>query len=151
MSKLKDLFEEEAIMAISKIPTHLSGCSDRWIQTKTNSGKITVKSAYWLSISCFPPSNYDNLRGQVWKTKIHEWHKMLLWRISADCLPTKEKIGKFSELPDDMCLLCNSEKESALHIFTKCPLTKALWFGCQWGIRLDDFNFTNITDLLSFC
>ena len=75
---------------------------------------------------------------------------MLFWRISADCLLTKEKIGKFSELPDDMCLLCNSEKESALHIFTKCPLAKSLWFGCQWGIRLDDFNFTNITDFVKF-
>ena len=49
-----------------------------------------------------------------------------------------------------MCRLCNSEKESALHIFTKCPLTKALWFCCQLGIRLDDFNFNNITDFVKF-
>lgn len=75
---------------------------------------------------------------------------MLLWRIAADCLPEKEKIGKFSEFPDDMCWLCSSEKESALHILTKCPLTKALWFCCQWGIRLHDFNFISITDFVKF-
>lgn len=57
---------------------------------------------------------------------------MHLSKIDADWLPTREKIGKFTKLPDDLCSLCNSEKETVLHLFTKCPLTKDLWFDSQW-------------------
>ena len=56
-----------------------------------NSGTISIKHAYWLSRGSFPPTNRDNLRGCVSKTKIHEWHKMHLPNIDAD-FPTREKI-----------------------------------------------------------
>ena len=69
-----------------------------------NSGTISVKYAYCLSRGFFPPTNRDNLRGYVLKTKIHEWLKMHLSNIDAD-FPTREKIGKFTKLPIDLCLL----------------------------------------------
>ena len=154
-----------------------------------NSGTISIKYAYWLSRGSFPPTNRDNLRGYVSKTKIHEWHKM--HNIDAD-FPTREKIGKFTKLSIDLCLLlgctdmdigtnmgigttqrhkqflknyntkwqvryrydmiqhgydtgmtaqmkclyilgllCNSKKETMLHLFTICPLTKDLCFNSQ--------------------
>ena len=36
----------------------------------------------------------------IWKAKLHERHKMMIWRIVAGCLPTKDKLSRFVDAVD---------------------------------------------------
>ncbi len=72
----------------------------------------------------------DFLLSQIWKLKIHNRLKMLLWRIASDILPTYN-------------LLVLGQ-----NIFWECHFARALWFGCDWGIRTEYFQFLLTKDLI---
>lgn len=74
---------------------------------------------------------------------------MLLWRIAADCLLTKGRISRCIEMLDNSCPLCNEEVESTIHLLTTCHLSKALWYGSQWGIKTDEINFQSPDQFIS--
>ncbi|XP_075663049.1 uncharacterized protein LOC142632554 [Castanea sativa] len=97
-----------------------------------------------------PPSNIDVVKGLIWKTKIHEHFKTLLWRIAANLLPSKEIISRFNESMDLRCPLCSSAVEITLHLFTVCPFSKSLWFQSQWGLRMDVLNFDSPLEFVKF-
>ena len=91
---------------IHKIPIPSYPMEDSWSWTVRNSGSIFfffVKLFYWLCREGSPPWNLDYIRGQIWKSKIHECLKMLIWRIIANVLPTKEVISMFNENLDRSC------------------------------------------------
>ena len=130
-SKLRALFDDAKVASICQIPLPINVRSDKWIWTKSVHGELSVKSAYWLGRSSNPPPNQDLLRGQIWKTRIHERLKMVLWRVAANCLPTKDKRLRYDANADTICHLCNSGQESTIHLFIDCPLARALWFSSQ--------------------
>ena len=35
------------------------------------------------------------------------------------------------------------EEESSLHLFTNCPLERAIWFSSLWGLRLECWNLNS--------
>ena len=123
IAKLKFFFEDPVVELILSIPILVFQKEDSWDRTASNSGLFSVKSAYWLSRMESPPSNIDAIRGQIWKKKIHEHFKMLLWRIAANLLPSKEIISKFNESMDLCYPLCSSTVETTLHLFTVCPFS----------------------------
>ena len=100
---------------------------------QSNFGKFSVKSDYSLSRNFSPPPQ-DRIRGEIRRTIIHDRHKMFLWRLAANCLPTKENISRFVNSLDTSCSLCGLESESVIHLFSLCPVTKAIWFGSKWGL-----------------
>ena len=97
IAKLNYFFEELVVELILSIPIPVFQKEDCWAWTTSNSGLFSVKSAYWLLRVESLPSNIDVVRGQIWKTKIHERFKMLLWRIAINLLPSKEIISRFNE------------------------------------------------------
>ena len=92
------------------------------------SGELSVKSAYWLGRSSNPPPNQDLLRGQIWKTRIQERLKIVLWRVVANCLPMRDQRLWYDANANTNCHLCNTGPESTIHLFINCPLARALWF-----------------------
>ena len=150
ISKLRLLFEEQVVDLIQKIPIPNYHMEDSWSWTATNSGLFSVKSAYWLCREGLPPSNFDYIRGPIWRSKIHERLKMHLWRIAANVLPTMGVISKFNENVDRCCSLCNLALESSLYLFTVCHFAKSLWFRSHWGVRIDPLAFVLTTDFANF-
>ncbi|XP_050255022.1 uncharacterized protein LOC126700899 [Quercus robur] len=73
---------------------------------------------------------------------------MLLWRIAANVLPSKEVIGKFNENIDRGCPLCSLTDESSLHLFTVCTIAKAIWFQSQWGLRMEAIVFKSTSNFI---
>ena len=73
---------------------------------------------------------------------------MHLWRIAANCLPTKDCLAKFCDLDDVLCPLCKDAEESSLHLFISCPFTRAAWFNSQWGLRLENLNLNSPSHLI---
>nr|XP_023903213.1 uncharacterized protein LOC112015076 [Quercus suber] len=148
MAKLNYFFEESVVEIILNIPIPVFQREDCWAWTASNSGLFSVKSAYWLSRVESPPSNIDAVRGQ--KTKIRERFKMLLWRIAANLLPSKDIISRFNESMDLCCPLFISALETTLHLFTVCPFSKSLWYQSQWGLRMEVLNFESPSKFVNF-
>ncbi len=40
--------------------------------------------------------------------------------------------------------------ESDVHIFFKCPMAKAIWFGCQWSIKNESLNINSSDEIVKF-
>ncbi|KAL0011849.1 hypothetical protein SO802_006957 [Lithocarpus litseifolius] len=104
---------------ILSIPIPVFQKEDCWAWTASYSGLFSVKSAYWLSRVESPPSNIDAVKGQIWKTKLHERLKMLLKRVAANLLPSKEIISRFNQSMDLCCPICSSTVETTLHLFMR--------------------------------
>lgn len=70
---------------------------------------------------------------------------MHLWRIATNMLPTKLNLSRCASSIDVNCPLCNTEPESSLQLFTSCQLQLAqiLWFGCDWGLRVLNIQFSD--------
>ena len=75
---------------------------------------------------------------------------MLIWRIAADCLPTKANLARFLDIGDELCPLCKAEVESSIHLFALCLVAKALWFNSQWGVKSDALGFFSNLELIQF-
>ena len=114
------------------------------------SGELSVKSAYWLGRSSNPPPNQDLLRGQIWKTRIQERLKMVLWRVAANCLPMRDQRLWYDANANTNCHLCNTGQESTIHLFINCPLARALWFSSQWGISIDNCELSTSAQFIHF-
>lgn len=52
------------------------------------------------------------------------------WQLLLDRLPTRTNLCQRKVLHEDddlFCVFCNSQFESALHLFLHCPFTSSLW------------------------
>ena len=150
MAKLNYFFEEPVVELILSIPIPVFQKEDCLAWIASNSGLFSVKFAYWLSRVESPPSNINAVRGQIWKTKIHEHFKMLLWRIAANLVPSKEIISRFNGSMDLCYPLYSSAMETTLHLFTVCPFSKSLWYQSQWGLRMEVLIFESPSEFVNF-
>jgi hypothetical protein len=135
VSLLQEYFDEDSVNAICQIHLPLRPSPNKLCWIADPKGVFSVKSAYKLNLCHTWPSNPDTCWKALWKCKIHERLKTLIWRIGCNALPTNLNI--FSRLSKGclLCPLCGVEAESIPHIFFKCEVTRMFWFGTSWGIR----------------
>ncbi|KAL6514673.1 hypothetical protein OROGR_020252 [Orobanche gracilis] len=53
--------------------------------------------------------------------------KFILWLALGGRLATKERLAKFTALPDINCVFCNSDIESVNHITLNCSVVQQVW------------------------
>jgi hypothetical protein len=41
---------------------------------------------------------------------------------------------------DTLCNLCNEEVKTFSHLFFKCNVARAIWYGCKWSLQTDEIN-----------
>ena len=123
------------------IPVCVEPQNDKWFWAISLNGEFSVNSAYCALNGEASSLGRNTVKWKIWKSKLHERLKMLLWRIASEILPTREQLGRFYMDLEESCPLCGIEKETMLHLFTKCSLSRALWFGSTWGARLDSWHF----------
>ena len=136
--------------AILKIPVWHGNLEDKWVWTKITSGELSVKSAYKELITLEESVPCNEVLGKLWKVKIHNRLKMLLWRIAIELLPTKDKVQRFASNVDPSCHFCGNKVETQIHLFWHCHVARSLWFGSGWGIRLDKIHMENSLALVEF-
>ena len=73
---------------------------------------------------------------------------MLIWRIASEILPTRTVAAHKLGLGDISCPLCLDSKESIVHLFLKCLVSRAIWFGLRWAIHSSQFMVTNNKDII---
>uniref|UniRef100_A0A2N9IGZ4 Reverse transcriptase domain-containing protein n=1 Tax=Fagus sylvatica TaxID=28930 RepID=A0A2N9IGZ4_FAGSY len=137
MSLLQEHFDEESMTAICRIHLPFQSSRDKLCWIADPKGVFTVKSAYKLNISHTWPCNPDSCWKDLWKCKLHERLKILIWRIGCNILPTNLNIFSRLSKGSPLCPLCGVEEESISHLFFKCKVTRMFWFGTSWGIRAE--------------
>lgn len=119
-----------------------------WIPSK--SGNYSSKSAYLVAqsnrFSNNPTSCFNWKR--LWNAKLHNRHKLLLWRILNNVLPSKAKLNSLFSTSDLYCYFCNSNLENLDHLFINCPFIQQMWFISKWNYRIDLFTNTSVNSWL---
>ncbi|KAL0012539.1 hypothetical protein SO802_007647 [Lithocarpus litseifolius] len=117
---IADLFSADSARAILAIPIPYNSKQDKLIWVLDSKGMFSVKSIYDFSFRSSSGNNQqNNLWKKLWKARLPERLKMLLWRIGVDTLPTKESradihkakhnvISRFVELSKTFSALCPS-------------------------------------------
>ncbi|KAG6641550.1 hypothetical protein CIPAW_09G081400 [Carya illinoinensis] len=114
--------------------------TNRFIWTKTQNGRFSIKSAHHIASNMTSSINtvIPNISWKkIWKFKIHDRHKFLLWKILWNILPTRERLKRFiSSIPSTNCHFCDGSEETLLHLFIECPLSRILWSQSNWPLNL---------------
>ena len=150
VSKLYELFTEDSAKAIKKILVKVSQREDNWLWLKSYNGILLVKSAYKEILALSDSIEIAPVKSKIWKSKIHDRLKMVLWRVASDILPTKEKLIRFFPSMDPNCPLCDASSKSSLHLFVFCHAARSLWAGNVWGCKLDAMHFSNPGQFINF-
>ncbi|KAF4398975.1 hypothetical protein G4B88_023569 [Cannabis sativa] len=113
-----------------------------WKDSKV--GAFSVKGAYLSSQKSRLVEKQD-LWNWIWNCKIHPRQSMMLWRAVVGALPTSDKYGRIST---NDYLFCCSDNESPLHIFVKCSMAKALWFGGPFPLRTESIPGATLSEVI---
>ena len=146
---IRELFDPSSAQAILSLPIPFRPSQDKLLWVPNSKGCFTVKSAYQTAhdlSSPQPPS--ENHWKLIWRLNLPERTKMLLWRIAANVLPTRDNLSKRMTIRETCCTICKQEKESPCHLFLNCPVAKVLWFTACWGFKANEYSIINPVDIV---
>ena len=126
---------EELLQSVS-----VSQSEDSWKWEGDPSGVFSVKS---LRIIIENVSNSPFAGTLFWNKWIPPRVNCFVWRLLLNRIPTKlNLIVRGINLPSDSCPLCNSERETEVHLFYLCPVFLEIWkWVSNWcGIKVGHFN-----------
>lgn len=136
VQKLQSLYDQETIEEIQKII--LPANSRRQYQIiwiPNNKGKFSVKTVYQTMINSQEFNQqvpHLALFNKMWNLKIYDRHKLLLWKIFWNILPTRSKVKSIiPHIKTTNCALCNQEEEDLEHLFVKCLVNRIEFFGVE--------------------
>lgn len=110
--------------------TPISREQDSFVWAPSKSERFFVKSCYRENNKkkFHLASHIDwRLWKYLWHSSLHERHKVLVWKLLVNILPTKDRIKYFVSLPDLNCFLCDPAVESISHFLFDCPIVKLCW------------------------
>ncbi|XWS30075.1 hypothetical protein CRYUN_Cryun24cG0087200 [Craigia yunnanensis] len=65
----------------------------------------------------------------LWSLKLPLKMIIFLWKICSNSLPVPFVLHRFIPNISPLCPLCPKEDETLEHLFVKCPMARAVWFG----------------------
>ena len=104
--------------------------ADKSVWAGSTRGGFDVKSAYKLA----EHTNYMPAlsTGWIWKINTLPRIKTFIWRCVHDSIGVKGCLARRGFGTDDLCPICQEEKESALHALRDCARVRAVWL--QLGV-----------------
>lgn len=113
LAALNNLFEEDTINNILNIKFSQVDATNRIIWTPNSSSCHSVWSFYYLDQKEMFSTENSLLLKNFWNAKLHERHKILLWRIATGSLLW------FSN-EEGTCPLCETSTYNLKHLFVDC-------------------------------
>ena len=142
------IFDDISVEAVRKIIRSSLLCQDKFYWIKEHTGTFSVKSSYKISQEHKTIINHGVNWSKLWKLKIHERLKILMWQIESNTIPTKQNLEVRLGSNNSLCPLCNEDVESNANLFFHCQFARAIWFGCCWGLRSLWLNVANNEDII---
>ncbi|KAF7845080.1 ribonuclease H [Senna tora] len=126
MGKLMNALPRAAIDKILDVsPPGFYTDSDNPLWNRGKDNHFTTKSAY-LSIRNLENNNGNSVWNSIWKGNNQQRHKVLLWRLCHNSLPTRSRTATWSGA-SSTCPLCQHSRESNLHTFRDCSVVTRIW------------------------
>lgn len=75
----------------------------------------------------------------LWRSGLHEKHKLLAWKILHGVVPTKDRTKSYIPQADLSCYLCSSYAEYIDHLIFECPIAALCWLKSSWQLRIAQF------------
>lgn len=151
---LSQIFPITTIHRILATPIRWTQGNDEVWWPQSNSGILTVKSAYHAlriisnNQQDFPSSSTGTpnvLWKVIWNAKVPQKIKLFLWKLVHNILPVQENIFKKRITRSRDCPICKKEPETIEHTFLRCEWTRPVWFGLELG---SSFTNSNVNSLL---
>ncbi|KAJ0578957.1 putative reverse transcriptase zinc-binding domain-containing protein [Helianthus annuus] len=139
--------------SVGQLVTAISGTrirleNDKWRWSSEGDGLFTVKALKKMLKDDIHQDNGFVLQWCNWipsKVNIHAW------RLGMDRVPTALALMKRNiDIGDPVCPLCNSEEESADHVFLACFVASMVWQGISVWCKIPSIFAFSLKDLLSF-
>ena len=120
---------------IKSIPLCFTNAEDKLYWPSMVDGAYSVKAGYRFLIDNELISNVNPLASPhlkstwkgLWKLRIPNRTKTLMWRAISNALPTRVNLVKRKVPFDATCQLCGLEQESTLHALWSCPKLNGIW------------------------
>jgi hypothetical protein len=98
-----------------------------------SSDNVLVWSGKTFSINLVYKSLCDNgflfpWYTRIWKIGGSAKENLLLWKVMANALNTKDKLCRIGIISDNMCVFCKSETECNTHLFFECSFVFQIWY-----------------------
>ncbi|KAF4378896.1 hypothetical protein G4B88_008366 [Cannabis sativa] len=113
-----------------RIPLTTAGREDVWYWVKDSKGMFSVKSAYRHQQQAHGHINLNvstDMWKRLWNLKVPPKVLNFLWRVSANCLPTRFLLALRHVQVDSLCPFCSAAPETALHVLVRCNFAKLCW------------------------
>jgi len=94
----------------------------RWIWTEN--GVYSSKSAYLAQFK----GSYSAFKAKsIWKAHAEGKHKFFVWLLIQAKILTADKLSQRNWPCNPVCVLCDQEPETAIHLCLKCPFALEVW------------------------
>lgn len=118
-----------------------------WLHSK--SGLLTSKSAYIAIHSqenaASTSSSEENIQtfAKLWKVKRFSPRVIVfMWRCLSEAIPTNVRRSRHISSIDYSCPICHEDRETTEHLFLRCNMARAVWFGSHFGWRPSGSNLS---------
>lgn len=156
---IQEIFNTSEAETICSIPLSRYSHSYKMIWRSTNAGLFTIRSAYYMEKERINSlkgegssrSGYTHVWKAVWSLQVPNATMVFLWRACADILPMKEKLLQRRVVDEDLCIFCEREQETMMHILWECPSSTDVWSACDRRIQktqAQNITFLDVVDSL---
>ncbi|KAF7827642.1 reverse transcriptase [Senna tora] len=105
-------------------PNHLLG-PDQAMWKFDKEGGFSISSAY-MAIKDFDQRKLNNIWTTLWKSKMQQRNKLLIWRLCHEKLPTRSRIASWSS-SSPLCLWCDCCRETNIHAIRDYSRVAHIW------------------------
>lgn len=123
---LTDIFSQHDVQQIKCIPIAENQPADRIIWTTEDKGEYTVKCCYRILQGTMLVSQKP-FWTRMWKMRLPPKIKAFFWKLCSGILPTTVLLRTKMVQVSPVCILCNGDHETTLHLFVRCPFARQCW------------------------
>lgn len=127
----------------------LTDMEDSWYWESSPDGVYSARTTYfWLASGSLAENNFP-IWNWLWKLKVPENIKLLLWFIFHKIVLVNELRWARGVADSALCSRCNQNSESILHCFRDCPFASRIWHKLSSTSAVSHFFTLNLDDWLN--
>ena len=155
---MDDIFLPFEAQRIKSIPLCVMDKKDCLSWPRCKSGSYSVKTGYQLlcefEMNSLPSSSDSEVIKcfwkDIWRLKVPNKVKVLLWRACSRALPTKVNLQKRRVVDNSTCDQCGCMVEDEFHTLWDCEKVREAWVLAFREVRRKGQSFQVMSDLVSF-